>query len=29
MGFKDPNYFTTFFKRAENLSPGSYRSSFA
>ena len=28
MGFKDPNYFTTFFKRAENLSPGNYRSSF-
>jgi AraC family transcriptional regulator, transcriptional activator of pobA len=29
MGFKDPNYFNTFFKRAENQSPGSYRSSFA
>lgn len=29
MGFKDPNYFTTFFKRAENLSPVNYRSSFA
>jgi AraC family transcriptional activator of pobA len=29
MGFKDPNYFTTFFKHAENLSPGNYRSSFA
>jgi AraC-like DNA-binding protein len=28
MGFKDPNYFTTFFKRAEKLSPGNYRSSF-
>jgi AraC family transcriptional regulator, transcriptional activator of pobA len=28
MGFKDPNYFTTFFKRSENLSPGTYRSSF-
>jgi len=28
MGFRDPNYFTTFFKRAENLSPGNYRSSF-
>jgi AraC-like DNA-binding protein len=28
MGFKDPNYFTTFFKRAEKLSPGSYRASF-
>ena len=21
MGFNDPNYFTTFFKRSENLSP--------
>jgi AraC family transcriptional activator of pobA len=29
MGFKDPNYFNTFFKRAENQSPGNYRSSFA
>lgn len=29
MGFKDPNYFNTFFKNAENLSPGNYRSSFA
>ena len=28
MGFKDPNYFATFFKCAENLSPGNYRSSF-
>jgi AraC family transcriptional activator of pobA len=28
MGFNDPNYFTTFFRRAENLSPGAYRSSF-
>jgi AraC-like DNA-binding protein len=28
MGFRDPNYFTTFFKRAEKLSPGHYRSSF-
>jgi AraC family transcriptional activator of pobA len=28
MGFRDPNYFTTFFKRAEKLSPGNYRSSF-
>jgi AraC family transcriptional activator of pobA len=28
MGFKDPNYFNTFFKRAESLSPGNYRSSF-
>jgi AraC family transcriptional regulator, transcriptional activator of pobA len=29
MGFRDPNYFNTFFKRAENQSPGNYRSSFA
>ena len=28
MGFNDPNYFNTFFKRAENQSPGNYRSSF-
>jgi len=28
MGFRDPNYFTTFFKRSEKLSPGNYRSSF-
>ena len=28
MGFNDPNYFTTFFKRSENLSPVSYRSAF-
>jgi AraC family transcriptional regulator, transcriptional activator of pobA len=28
MGFNDPNYFTTFFKRSENLSPVNYRSSF-
>ena len=28
MGFNDPNYFTTFFKRAENQSPGNYRSAF-
>ena len=28
MGFRDPNYFNTFFKRAEKLSPGNYRSSF-
>jgi AraC family transcriptional activator of pobA len=26
MGFNDPNYFTTFFKRSENLSPVNYRS---
>jgi AraC-like DNA-binding protein len=29
MGFRDANYFNTFFKRAENQSPGNYRSSFA
>jgi AraC family transcriptional activator of pobA len=28
MGFNDPNYFTTFFKRFENRSPVSYRSAF-
>jgi AraC family transcriptional activator of pobA len=28
MGFDDPNYFTVFFKRSENLSPQAYRSSF-
>ena len=28
MGFNDPNYFTTFFKRSENLSPVNYRSAF-
>jgi AraC family transcriptional activator of pobA len=28
MGFNDPNYFTTFFKRFENLSPVNYRSNF-
>jgi AraC family transcriptional regulator, transcriptional activator of pobA len=28
MGFNDPNYFTTFFKRSENLSPVNYRSTF-
>ena len=26
MGFNDPNYFTTFFKRSENQSPLNYRS---
>jgi AraC family transcriptional regulator, transcriptional activator of pobA len=26
MGFRDPNYFTTFFKRSENVSPLNYRS---
>ncbi len=25
MGFSDPNYFTTFFKRSENVSPLNYR----
>jgi AraC-like DNA-binding protein len=29
LGFSDPNYFTTFFKRFENRSPGTYRSEFA
>jgi AraC-like DNA-binding protein len=29
MGFNDPNYFTTFFKRFENRSPVSYRSAYA
>jgi AraC family transcriptional activator of pobA len=28
IGFNDPNYFTTFFTRFENISPGNYRSSF-
>jgi AraC family transcriptional regulator, transcriptional activator of pobA len=28
VGFNDPNYFTVFFKRLENMSPVSYRSSF-
>ena len=28
MGFKDPNYFTSFFTRLEKVSPGNYRSSF-
>jgi AraC family transcriptional regulator, transcriptional activator of pobA len=28
LGFGDPNYFTTFFKRAEKLSPVNYRSAF-
>ncbi len=27
-GFADPNYFTSFFTRSENMSPGSYRSLF-
>jgi AraC family transcriptional regulator, transcriptional activator of pobA len=28
MGFSDPNYFATFFKRAEKLSPVNYRAAF-
>jgi AraC-like DNA-binding protein len=28
LGFNDPNYFTVFFKRFENISPANYRSSF-
>ena len=28
VGFNDPNYFTAFFRRLENMSPGNYRSSF-
>jgi AraC family transcriptional activator of pobA len=28
VGFNDPNYFTSFFTRFENMSPGQYRSSF-
>ena len=28
VGFNDPNYFTSFFTRFENMSPGNYRSSF-
>ena len=27
VGFSDPNYFTTFFKRLEKMSPASYRTS--
>jgi AraC-like DNA-binding protein len=29
MGFNDPNYFTTFFKRFESRSPGIYRNEYA
>jgi AraC family transcriptional regulator, transcriptional activator of pobA len=28
VGFTDPNYFTSFFTKLENISPGNYRSSF-
>ena len=28
VGFTDPNYFTSFFSKLENISPGNYRSSF-
>ena len=28
VGFHDPNYFTVFFKRLENMSPANYRTSF-
>ena len=28
VGFNDPNYFTSFFSRLENISPGNYRSLF-
>jgi AraC-like DNA-binding protein len=28
VGFSDPNYFATFFKRAENMSPVNYRAAF-
>jgi len=28
VGFKDPNYFISFFTRFENMPPGNYRSSF-
>ena len=28
LGFNDPNYFTVFFKRLENISPVNYRTSF-
>ena len=28
LGFNDPNYFTMFFKRLENISPVNYRTSF-
>ena len=28
VGFNDPNYFTSFFTKIENISPGNYRASF-
>jgi AraC-like DNA-binding protein len=28
LGFNDPNYFTSFFTRFENMSPKNYRSAF-
>jgi len=28
VGFSDPNYFTTFFKRLEKISPANYRTSY-
>ncbi len=28
VGFNDPNYFTSFFTKFENMSPGNYRASF-
>lgn len=28
VGFNDPNYFTSFFTKFENISPGNYRASF-
>jgi AraC-like DNA-binding protein len=28
LGFSDPNYFATFFKRLENMTPAGYRTSY-